>query len=644
MRKLLVVAIVLLNIHAYSQKPAGIPDYGTITPEDIALKVCDFDPDADAVVLYDYAVAVPGSNYELITERRVKIKILKESGIERGNIVIPYYSKGDFESIAAIEGYVYTVSSEGYPTRTSLDKKSIFRKQENDFYSTVKIAMPNVRVGSIIEYKYEDTKRSYSGLDEWEFQTDMPTLISHYHLTILPSVAFQYRVKKSPFLPIAIKPMPDEGKISFEMKNIASLRDEPLMDSKEDYRQKVVFQLAEYRNSFGTLQKYATSWEELARELNSSEYFGKEVYRNVPGADALIKEAKAIADLYSRMLFVYNYIRKNFAHDGYGSRYASETMKRIWDKKTGNDGCLNILLVNLLKEAGLDTEPVLVSERRHGKVDLSYPFEDQFNKTISMTLINGRPYFLDAIDYKTPIGLISYQLLNTTGFVVSKKKPMLIKLADSEHAIKNFIGIQSTIDKTGLLHGQVSISSYDYAKINKQLTLATKGMETYKNRYLLKDNTALKIDSLKFKNENSDSLPLEQSFDFSLAPSVNGDYLIYDLNLFTEFYKNEFVSKVRFTDINFVTNNILAYTQVITTPSDFKPETLPKSMTLQMPDKSIVFTRTVNRDAASNQIVIRYRLDFTRFVFVATEYPTIQDFYKKMIDLMNEPLVLKVVN
>jgi hypothetical protein len=73
------------------------PEFGSFSDEEKKLKQCSFDPEAEAIILLDKAVVLHDDDYQMITDRRIRIKILSEKGISRADIVIPYYSKNDFE-------------------------------------------------------------------------------------------------------------------------------------------------------------------------------------------------------------------------------------------------------------------------------------------------------------------------------------------------------------------------------------------------------------------------------------------------------------------------------------------------------------------------------------------------------------------
>ena len=150
--------------------------------------------------------------------------------------------------------------------------------------------MPAVKVGSIIEYHYVSTMKHYGGLDEWKFQSDLPTLKSNFLLQIIPGREFAYTVQKNNTISIFVKPMPDQGRIYFEMNNVPALRIEPYMDAPRDYIQKVMFQLSGYTTIYGSKQSVKATWKDLAYDIMSEKYFGSQLDK-----DLKIDEIKAIA-------------------------------------------------------------------------------------------------------------------------------------------------------------------------------------------------------------------------------------------------------------------------------------------------------------------------------------------------------------
>src|SRR5580765_6308943 len=75
--------------NSFSQ--STLPAYAVYTNPEIEMKECPFDKDADAVILFDEAVSNYDDEYKLITTRRIRIKILNQRGLDRANIVIPFF-------------------------------------------------------------------------------------------------------------------------------------------------------------------------------------------------------------------------------------------------------------------------------------------------------------------------------------------------------------------------------------------------------------------------------------------------------------------------------------------------------------------------------------------------------------------------
>ena len=74
--------VLLLNAPAiFAQKE--LPKFGNIDKADLLLKECEFDKDAEAYKLIDYGDVsyVSGRDiFKIRTERRIRIKILKDKG------------------------------------------------------------------------------------------------------------------------------------------------------------------------------------------------------------------------------------------------------------------------------------------------------------------------------------------------------------------------------------------------------------------------------------------------------------------------------------------------------------------------------------------------------------------------------------
>lgn len=635
LRTLLPLLALLSALPAWAQPE--FETWGKLTKEEKELKVCSFDSEAVAIVLLDEAVVDHNEEHHLVTYRHLRIKILKEKGMEFANVQIPYVMRNDFQYIDDIEALAYNFTEDGTLTMHTVDRKSIYNQPLNQYWHAKRFAFPGVKPGSIVEYKYRSIEKSIQALEEWRFQQELPTVQSKFDLSIPPNTEFAYMVYKSDQLPITVKKEP--GKLFLEMKNIPGLRDEPYMDARKDYLQRATFQLAGYNNGGFGKQKYMTSWEEVIKELNSDPYFGTQIGKSISGTEDLMLLLKLVPAPEDKMKKIYYYTRNNMTWNGFNSRNSGDGVKSAWSKKKGNITEVNFVLLNLLLEAGLEAYPVLISERQHGKVQTQYPFIDQFSATYVVVVIGDKKYYLDATEAGGQPGMVPFDVLNTTGLIVNRKKGGLVNITDESLQFRENITLSLKLGANQLLEGTAYVNSLQYARLER-LRDWYKGRQRYVDGFT-SVGTNMKIDSIALKNEKEDSLPLNQQIHFYAPVTNTGDYVFVPINLFSGYESNPFVAGTRFSDVNFGYRQNISFSTYIDIPEGYNVDALPKSLQLVNSDKTVVFVRELFNDSNTGKILARVRIELKKSLYRVDEYGELQEFYKKMFELLNEQIVFK---
>ena len=118
----LVILLVLSSSLAFSQPKSK--KFGKVEDDLVRMKTYEADPDAEAVVLYDYGQAfipVGGNKWaiEYVFHRRVKI--LSEAGLSYADFEIPFYAKSGKESVFKIKGITHNLDEKGKVIEVSLD-------------------------------------------------------------------------------------------------------------------------------------------------------------------------------------------------------------------------------------------------------------------------------------------------------------------------------------------------------------------------------------------------------------------------------------------------------------------------------------------------------------------------------------------
>jgi hypothetical protein len=651
MRKLTLTSLLILSASIiFAQKE--IPSYGKIDKADLQLKECEFDKDAEAYKLLSYSDVhydIVGDDIEIITDERTRIKILKDKGLDEANIKVRFYSKARYEDIKNISGVTYNLDDAGNVITTKLDNSSIYVKKINNQFSEVTFTMPDVKVGSVFEYKLTDVKKSLGNVDDWYFQDDIPTRFSMYRI-LIPNIfrfinqvlAYQNVDQKSEVINSNI--YYHGGLVSdraeektYSLKNVPALREEPFMGAEKDYLQRVVSQLQRIVYNDGQVEEVMSSWPKLTDQLLDDEDFGLQLKKNLPHTKSLDDSLKNIQGDYNKMIAIYNYVRANMNWNNSEHIYSSQGVKTAWDKKSGSNAEINFILIDLLRDAGIKAFPLLVSTKDNGTVNTIYPFLDQFNCTMTCVLIGDHKYFLNAADKYNPSNLIPYDVLDNEGFIVDKEYGGWVTLSDPKDRWKNVVWYSAQITPDAEMEGKATIYSYGYSK-NPRVKKWKEEKSSFED-YFTKDLTGLKVKNIELKYEDVDTMPLQQKLDFTLPVNASGDFKYFTLNLFQGLEKNPFIADERKTDIDF--NYPQSYTLIgkVDLPDDYEFDDLPKSIKMIMPDSSITLQRLIQRD--NNEINFRITLDFERSVYSANSYPDFQEFYKKLFSTLNEQIVIK---
>jgi hypothetical protein len=231
--------------------------------------------------------------------------------------------------------------------------------------------------------------------------------------------------------------------------------------------------------------------------------------------------------------------------------------------------------------------------------------------------------------------MIPSDLLNTVGFVVDKKHFGFLRLSDENKRKLYTIELLGKVDKNGLVQGTASVDFYDYARVGKAEQYNS-NKKKYSEQFVA---DGLKIDSFKVDGLESDSTKLHHNFSIEYGLGKSGSYSLLNYNFFMGFEKNPFVSDYRFTDIDFGARSYYLLHGVFELPEELKVDALPKNITLRTPDQALQVVREVQQK--DKMIEVSIRLEFNETQYEASDYQMIKNFFGKMIELLNEPFVLK---
>ena len=654
MKKQLLLTLFSLSFShlIFAQKPLPI-EYGKISVEDLRMKTYAKDSSAEAVVLCDYGdySYAFGDNYPyVIYKRHVRIKILKKSAFDRASIRIGYrvgYDKKN-ETIRDFKAATYNLENESIKTYP-IDEKSIFEDKANKAYYYKTFTLPQIREGSIIEYSYEIESGFWYDLRSWEFQKDIPVVWSELRGKI-PGY-FNFNVTLQSLTPLFINENEQgsenfmRGSIRdpylqyrFVMKDISALKKEPFLTTIENFRSKIDFELSATYFPDQAKMDYSQTWEALNTTLLMDENFGRAI-KKFDKADDLAKTLKILhKDTLGLVSAAYKLIQTTMRWNELERFMTSENLDKIFEKRTGTSAEINFMLVRLLRECGLEANPVILSTRSNGKVS-DLVLLDRFNYVVAHITLGGKDVLLDATDNLTTVGMLPIRCLNERGRLIAKKGSRWITISPSPTRRKITIN-NMTVGTDQSIKGISQTTFIGHSAADFRNTVLSKGKDNYISDYKkIRPNQS--IESLQIANldtlEKEPSMTVKTTFNEAYSTAGGRMYITPMLGEGEE--SNPFKIEERQFPVDFGVPQEETYLATLSLPEGYIVEEMPKAESILLPNNGGRFLFSCINE--NGELKITSKITLKKAIYSSEEYRFLREFYSRIVSKHAEQIVLK---
>lgn len=637
----------------------GPTKFGKISKSDFELPPSELIEGAHAVRLFDFGFLDyrfrDGFNTNFV--RHYRTMILDDQGLDWADIEISYYQNYNAkERVGAVKAIVYNLEN-GQITKTKLENRDVFDEKVDKNNLRKKFALPNVKAGSIVEVKYEVSSGFWYALDPWLFQRSIPVLHSELELRIPEYFIFNTNFKGYEFGKLTTN---DKSAVSRKFllgagqsvdcqyndyhwvaENIPAFTTEAYITTAKNYLGRVEFELARtnFPNSFN--ESYTTSWGAIAQQLAESDDFGGTVAKSQflkNEAAHLLGDATSTSE---KVIKLYEGAKKLVKWDKKYRRFASVTdVRKAIQTGLGNSAEVNFTLTCLLKAAGLDAYPVLVSTRNHGYINQYLPSFDQFNHVVSAVKVDDGHLILDATDPLVPANFMPKQCLNNNGFMLVGNKFSWVSLKAREK-YKLAVQAQFKLAEDGTITGQIKEARSGYAGHRFRQAYYSEGGEEEYLKELQDRVEGLTINEHEFKNEDNIYKRAEANYQVELLDKVMaaGDMIYFSPMLYYALDENPFKLQERKYPVDYGHPYEEIYVMSFELPEGFTVEELPEVQNIALPEKAGKFTYTAKQLENKVQLSVRFKIDNPFFNF--EQYPYLKEFYNQIVEKEAEQVVLK---
>ena len=637
--------------------PAPTIKFGKITPSQFTNPIVD--STAEAIVLYDYGDVTFDNNAGEIwmnSNYHVRIQIRKKSAYDRATIQLSARRgrTGQHEMVLDFDGYTYNLV-DGNVSIDPLTRAGHFTEKASDQVWLEKYTLPNVREGSIIDYRY--TVRTPFSINynprTWRFQQDIPVNWSEYRIAI-PNY-FYYKILQTGYLGLAIndqksttadifpgQPTASASAYRFAMKDIPAFRDEAYITTADDYTSKIEFELASYQvpGATGLLRKdIAVGWDAMDRTLLDDANFGGQIKR----AGFLRETAKSLLSQYpdtlGRVKAAYDYVRQTIKWNEQAALW-STSIKKVFEDKKGDAADINLMLIALLREMDIEANPVILSTRSHGRVNEAYALLKKFNYVVAQVSVDGKDMLLDATDPYLVPGMLPLHCLNGTGRLVHPTKPRFISLAPTDRDAEVHTG-KFTLTDDGEVTGTLMHSHGGYSAWSSRKQFALDGKKKFLEG-IQKKRPAWQIEKADFSGSDLKNSAFNEEYTITIPEACGraGDRL-YLRPMLTEAHgSNPFKETERLYPVDFGVSIDETFMATYKLPNGFQVEELPKTVSMVLPEEGgrFLYQATVTNE---NQLQVVSRILLRRPMYFAGEYGPLRELFSRIVAKHAEQVVLK---
>ncbi len=432
-----------LLVHPSARAQGG---WQPIDPADLAMKDEPMAPGAPAIYLYR---EVKGDDLLGYADYYYRIKILTEAGKDLGNVVIEY-ARNYGMSVSSIQGR--TIHPDG--TIIPWEGKALDQVLEHAHhvkYFAKTFALPDVQVGSIIEYRYRlGWDNNYLFRTTWYVTEDLFT--RQLHCTLQPNYKpynpydLFWQTQRIPFNRTP-QQTPD-GVFHFDAQNMPGIQKEEFMPPESAIEGRVDLYYTESGTADPT--KY---WRKVGKDRDAEieKFVGH--YRSIEEEAGRVVQSNDSPETKLRKLYAR---AEQLRYLSYEPTKTSAELKQenLKDNKnvedvlkngyaSGND--IDWFFLALARAAGFQASPVMVSSRASYFFSSSILDRRQLDGEVVAVNLNGQDIFLDPASKYCPFGLLPWPETGVQGIKLDKDGGAFVTTTQPKSS-------DALIERTATLH------------------------------------------------------------------------------------------------------------------------------------------------------------------------------------------------
>jgi len=614
-----------------------------VSTEDLQMKDFAARPGAPAVILYR---RVEGDDNKMWEKHYVRIKILRDEGMKYANVETAAYE--DFFKISDVKARVIQVDGSIVPyTGQPLEKVAKYKSVRVLSKSFV---LPDVRIGSIIEYQYRV---------EWEYHIQMPTrwlleadlYTREAHFSFKPLLGSGYAwTTFAVGEQLGASPR-DEGRVrgvTLDIKNVEPFEREPMMPPEREVRSWVQFY---YVYNIRSAEEF---WSERARAnakgieayLSHHSVVDREVASTISTGDSTEQKLRK---LYSRVRQVRNisYEQEKTAKEGKREKYGSDDIDEVIRRAYGAHWEMARLMVAFARAAGFEANVVRVAERDYQFFHREIPAWSQLNDEVAYVRADSKDYWFDPGTPFCPFGVLPWEDTSTTGLKATADGGVWVQMPDPkpEDATQSRVA-DLQLASNGSASGELVLTldgrlAFE-RRLDKRFDDDAQRKKDLQNEVEAALANGAKAELIRMEHWNDENEPLVLTFKITLPnlAAVTGSRMFLPVGIFTGEYQSPLTHKERYLPIYFSYPFTTRDEVNVSVPGAAKVASVPDPRNSQMRFGTYGSGGEANSDG--KKLHFKRSLTLNVVQMDASEYGNLRKFYSTATAADQEQAIIKI--
>ncbi len=440
-------------------------DWPPISPKELSMTSVPEVPGAPAVILYREQTDDDINHHHHIY---VRMKILREGDAELAEVQVPFNS--GFYHIGDINGRTVHPDGSITPFAVTSSEKLVSRGQ-GVFLRTTGFTLPDMQVGSIIDYQYDvryvdyvvkhnmlSDRTYFFSPPEWIVQDKLfqkKAVFKFYPMRTNTYEGYFVKDKQlrgaawSSYLP-SNQPQPQAHQIlshatsmeietdlkrpseyiDLQLTNIPPVSNEPYMPPANLLRWRVTFYYVTEDKKEDFWKSQERSWNNRTNDFVGSDHGVR---------DAVSQLVSSTDTAQEKVHKLYNYVTKldNWSFTSGQAQQEEHTPNQnagdVLEHKGGTHDDLNGLFVSMVHAAGLPGYVIWVPDRSQHLFDDNFLSTQQFEAEIAIVQLDGKELFLDPGSKFCPFGMIDWRYSGSRGLRQTAQGPGLCDTPSSNY-------------------------------------------------------------------------------------------------------------------------------------------------------------------------------------------------------------------